>query len=515
MKKIKILVFAIVVILGLSSLCFADVMSEISAAVNKWSAHYNFEPELIYAIIEQESNFNPNATGSSRDRGLMQITPIAQADVGYSYLGDNIYDIDTNIMIGTALLAKIRDQYLKSDDIRKILGRYNGSGPYGLYANSVMTRYNNYKNGTSKMPISFNSSEKKNENACTVMGCKGVKVDKWEHTRDTADKGRHYKVCSVNNDHQYPGAEYTWINGICSLCGAKKPSTGSGQTEQNKCTVAGCGGKKVDKWEHTRDTADKGRHYKVCSVNSAHQFPDAEYKVVNGKCNLCGIYMTVKDIVVNNNQTINKNKVFSDVPNDHWAYKEVKAMKEAGIVAGNLDGTLGANDKITAEQFIVLLAQVVQKKGMTLHVGNAYLVNEMGVNDWSYDLYIKLVQVLGNKSDPTKKMGEDEIKLILGNSTEAVLSNYKKPITREKVASLMGAVLEVKYGKDTNITSVNKLGAKDWNKVTDTFKQRINALVEKDIFKGAIIDNSLYINPDVGITRVEAVALIARLYEVL
>ena len=36
---------------------------------------YNICPELIQAIVEKESNYNPNAHGSSDDTGLMQVIP--------------------------------------------------------------------------------------------------------------------------------------------------------------------------------------------------------------------------------------------------------------------------------------------------------------------------------------------------------------------------------------------------------------------------------------------------------
>ena len=58
MKKIKNLIFCLIISLLLCGSCLADVMSDIAVSVDKWSKEYGIEPELIYAIIEQESNFN-------------------------------------------------------------------------------------------------------------------------------------------------------------------------------------------------------------------------------------------------------------------------------------------------------------------------------------------------------------------------------------------------------------------------------------------------------------------------
>lgn len=57
---------------------------EIKQAIILASTKYQVEPELIAAVIEVESKFNPNAVGTHGEIGLMQLHPryhLASADV--------------------------------------------------------------------------------------------------------------------------------------------------------------------------------------------------------------------------------------------------------------------------------------------------------------------------------------------------------------------------------------------------------------------------------------------------
>ena len=50
-------------------------------------------------------------------------------------------------------------------------------------------------------------------------------------------------------------------------------------------------------------------------------------------------------------------ETFTDVPSTHWAYDDIQACAESGIVTGMGDGKFHPNDNVTGIQFIVMLTR--------------------------------------------------------------------------------------------------------------------------------------------------------------
>jgi soluble lytic murein transglycosylase-like protein len=96
---------------------------------------------LILSVMKVESNFNPQAVGPTGDIGLMQINPINAPHFGVTR--EDLFDPETNVRIGTAILREDIDRY----GIRDGLAAYNG-GPGNrhipvtqAYADRVLNAY--------------------------------------------------------------------------------------------------------------------------------------------------------------------------------------------------------------------------------------------------------------------------------------------------------------------------------------------------------------------------------------
>ena len=95
-------------------------------------------PQLVLAVIDVESAFDPFAVSSAGAVGLMQVMPFWPRDLGLT--NKDLIDIELNVRMGTSILA----YYLNRErgDYRRALGRYNGSLGKRQYPDLVLSRLN-------------------------------------------------------------------------------------------------------------------------------------------------------------------------------------------------------------------------------------------------------------------------------------------------------------------------------------------------------------------------------------
>ena len=100
--------------------------------IEKWVDHFDLDKNLVYAVILNESAFNPFALSKAPAYGLMQIVP-KHAGLEMNKLLNKkdemptpteLYQPDTNIQFGTSYLNQLQGSYFKKitdADIRRIL----------------------------------------------------------------------------------------------------------------------------------------------------------------------------------------------------------------------------------------------------------------------------------------------------------------------------------------------------------------------------------------------------------
>ncbi len=120
--------------------------------ITRYALQFGLEPNLVAALILQESGGNAQAYSSSGAVGLMQIMPrdgIAQSFVCNDHpcfqnrpSMQQLYDPEFNIEYGTRFLANLIS---KHGNEREALYHY---GPYDIgyrYADAVLSIYSNYR----------------------------------------------------------------------------------------------------------------------------------------------------------------------------------------------------------------------------------------------------------------------------------------------------------------------------------------------------------------------------------
>ncbi|MDJ0812580.1 MAG: lytic transglycosylase domain-containing protein [Woeseiaceae bacterium] len=109
---------------------------EILTRVHYEAARVELPPELILAVIDVESNFDRYAISVAGALGLMQVMPFWKDEIGRPE--DNLNRIDTNLRYGCTILRYYLDK--ENGDLRRALGRYNGSLGKRKYPNKVIDK---------------------------------------------------------------------------------------------------------------------------------------------------------------------------------------------------------------------------------------------------------------------------------------------------------------------------------------------------------------------------------------
>jgi soluble lytic murein transglycosylase-like protein len=111
---------------------------QIHKSVVRWATEFNIVPALLFAIIEEESNFVKNAFNQGAV-GLMQVIPRWHkdkfADAAIFTGSKDVRRIDTNIYLGARVLHECKKKYRT---IPGALTCYNGGGTRG-YAYKVLS----------------------------------------------------------------------------------------------------------------------------------------------------------------------------------------------------------------------------------------------------------------------------------------------------------------------------------------------------------------------------------------
>lgn len=114
---------------------FGVEVARASYPVPRWTPPGGFtaDPALVYALIRQESNFNPKAVSSAGARGVMQLMPatarfvVRRTGVGDSSLHE-LYRPESNMLLGQQYLDMLLNDATVGPDLFLVTAAWNG-GP--------------------------------------------------------------------------------------------------------------------------------------------------------------------------------------------------------------------------------------------------------------------------------------------------------------------------------------------------------------------------------------------------
>lgn len=125
--------------------------NEIELHINRAAQKYGVSPELIRAVIQAESSFNPHAVSPAGAQGLMQLMPATAQELGV----DDPFDPSQNIMGGTRYLRSLLDRY--DGDLNKALAAYNwGMGNLDRSTGGLPEETRNYQSRVHQYIARFN-----------------------------------------------------------------------------------------------------------------------------------------------------------------------------------------------------------------------------------------------------------------------------------------------------------------------------------------------------------------------
>lgn len=104
--------------------------------------------DIVFAMLSQESEFNPNAVSKAGARGLSQVMPVVWKDYSTRISVGGVHDVSSNVKVGLMFLADLKAKF---GDWPSALRAYF-AGPenannmkYNWYANAVLAKAAVYK----------------------------------------------------------------------------------------------------------------------------------------------------------------------------------------------------------------------------------------------------------------------------------------------------------------------------------------------------------------------------------
>lgn len=110
---------------------------------------HGLDPELVHAVVQAESNYQPRAKSNVGARGLMQVMPKTAKDFGIK----NLYDPENNLEAGVQYLKWLMERF--DGNLKKTIAAYN-AGPGAVRRYRGIPPYQETRQYVQKVMKNFN-----------------------------------------------------------------------------------------------------------------------------------------------------------------------------------------------------------------------------------------------------------------------------------------------------------------------------------------------------------------------
>ncbi|MGG2073386.1 M13-type metalloendopeptidase [Lysinibacillus irui] len=138
---------------------------------------------------------------------------------------------------------------------------------------------------------------------------------------------------------------------------------------------------------------------------------------------------------------------FTDVP--AWAKKDIDKLTKAGVLTGNADGTLGANDTITIAEFQNIIARIWSLQGSHLNDDFYEAINK----EWLNKSTIPVGEIMGGGFPELQKENTDKIEEIINALSGKEFAEGTK---EQKIADFYSTALDTKNRNKQGIEPIQK-----------------------------------------------------------
>lgn len=138
---------------------------------------------------------------------------------------------------------------------------------------------------------------------------------------------------------------------------------------------------------------------------------------------------------------------FTDVP--AWAKKDIDKLAKAGVLTGKPDGTFGANDNITIDEFQTIIARIWTLEGSHLNDDFYEAINK----EWLNKSTIPAGELMGGTFHELQKQNSDKIEKIID---ELAGKQFAVGTKEQKIADFYSTALDTKNRNKQGIEPIQK-----------------------------------------------------------